>query len=153
MDVRRSAIMGAGCALMVALAYEVAVAAEDSVPVATVVSPAVITATPAPAADQGVASQSPRVIISVTGFRPPHEGAVQAVVKIRRDGTEQEIGRFGIFPNAEFTAADPSKAQRFGVPLPKELARGGPVKLNVYLVPFKGEGSGARLEIGGAEIR
>jgi hypothetical protein len=145
--------MGAGCALMVALAYEGAVAAEDSVPVATVVNPAVITATPAPAADQGVASQSARVIISVTGFRPPREGAVQAVVKIRRDGTEQEIGRFGIFPNAEFTAADPSKAQRFGLPLPKELAAGGAIKLNVYLVPFKGEGSGALLKIGGAEIR
>ncbi|MGH6936207.1 MAG: hypothetical protein ACRED2_08500 [Methylocella sp.] len=150
---RRSAIMGAGCALLVALAYEGAVAAEDSVPVATVVNPAVITATPAPAADQGVASQSPRVIISVTGFRPPREGAVQAVVQIRRDGTAQEIGRFGIFPNAEFTAADPSKAQRFGLPLPKELAGGGAIKLNVYLVPFKGEGSGALLEIGGAEIR
>ncbi len=111
-----------------------------------------ITATPAPIADQGVAS--PRVIISVMAFRPPHDGAVQAVVKVQRDGrTEQEIGRFGIFPNAEFKAADPSKAQRFGLPLPKELASGGPVKLNVYLVPFKGEGSGALLEIGGAEIR
>jgi hypothetical protein len=65
---RRLAIMGAGCALMVALACEGAVAAEGSVPVATVATPAVITATPALAADQGVASQSPRVIISVTGF-------------------------------------------------------------------------------------
>jgi hypothetical protein len=150
---RRSAIMGAGCALMVGFASEGAVAAEDNVPVATVANPAVISAAPAPAAEQGVASQSPRVIISVTGFRPPHDGAVQAVVKIRKDGMEQEIGRFGIFPNAEFTAADPSKAQRFGLPLPKELASGGAVKLNVYLVPFKGEGSGALLEIGGAEIR
>jgi hypothetical protein len=109
----------------------------------------------APVADQGVASQPSRVIISVTAFRPPHDGAVQAVVKVQRDGgrTEQEIGRFGIFPNAEFKAADPSKAQHFGLPLPKELASGGAVKLNVYLVPFKGEGSGALLEIGGAEIR
>jgi hypothetical protein len=29
----------------------------------------------------------------------------------------------------------------------------GAVTLNVYLVPFKGDGSGALLEIGGAEIR
>lgn len=56
-------------------------------------------------------------------------------------------------PNAEFKAADRSKAQRFGLPLPKELASGGAVKLNVYLVPFKGAGSGALLEIGGTEIR
>jgi hypothetical protein len=51
---------------------------------------------------------------------------------------EQEIGRFGIFPASAFR---------------KELASGGPIKLNVYLVPSKGEGSGARLEISGAEIR
>jgi hypothetical protein len=146
--------MGAGCACMVALARQGAVAAEDSVPVATVAGPAVVTATGAPVANHGVASQSPRVIISVTAFRPPHDGAVQAVVKVQKDGgrTEQEIGRFGMFPNAEFKAADPSKAQRFGLSLPKELASGGAVKLNVYLVPFKGDGSGALLEIGGAEI-
>jgi hypothetical protein len=146
--------MGAGCILMVALMSQGSGAAQDA-PVATVASPAVVTATAAPVADQGVASQSPRVIISVTTFRPPREGAVQAVVKVQKDGdrTEQEIGRFGIFPNAEFKAADPSKAQRFGLPLPKELASGGAVKLNVYLVPFKGDGSGALLEIGGAEIR
>jgi hypothetical protein len=152
---RRSCLMGAGCALMVALLSQSSVAAQDTPPVATVASPATVTAAAAPAADQGLASQSPRVIISVTAFRPPRDGAVQAVVKVQRGGgrTEQEIGRFGIFPNAEFKAADPSKAQRFGLPLPKELASGGAVKLNVYLVPFKGDGSGALLEIGGAEIR
>jgi hypothetical protein len=139
---------------MVALMSQSSVAAQDSPPVATVAGPAVITATAAPVADQGVASQSPRVIISVTAFRPPHDGAVQAVVKVQNgDRTEREIGRFGIFPNAEFKAADPSKAQHFGLPLPKELASGGAVNLNVYLVPFKGNGSGALLEIGGAEIR
>ncbi|MGH6843609.1 MAG: hypothetical protein ACRECU_02570 [Methylocella sp.] len=131
------------------------VAAQDGPLVATVASPAVVTSTVAPVADQGVTSQASRVIISVTAFRPPHDGAVQAVVKVQRDDgkTEQEIGRFGMFPNAEFKAAAPSKAQRFGLPLPKELASGGPIKLHVYLVPFKGDGSGARLEIGGAEIR
>jgi hypothetical protein len=152
---RQSRLMGAACVCMVALMSQSSVAAQDSPPVATVAGPAVVTATAAPVADQGLASQSPRVIISVTAFRPPRDGAVQAVVKVQKDGdrTEQEIGRFGIFPNAEFKAADPSKAQRFGLPLPKELARGGAVKLNVYLVPLKGEGSGALLEIGGAEIR
>ena len=152
---RRSAIVGAACACVVALMSQSFVAAQDSPPVATVAVPAVVTATGAPATDQGVVSQPPRVIISVTAFRPPHDGAVQAVVKIQKDGDrkEQEIGRFGIFPNAEFKAADPSKAQRFGLPLPEELASGGTVKLNVYLVPFKGDGGGAMLEIGGAEIR
>jgi hypothetical protein len=152
---RRSRLMGAGCALMVALMSQSSVAAQGSPSVATVAGPAAVTAMAGPAASQGVASQSPRVIISVTAFRPPHDGAVQAVVKVQKDGdrTEQEIGRFGIFPNAEFNAADPSKAHRFGLLLPKELASSGAVKLKVYLVPFKGEGSGALLEIGGAEIR
>jgi hypothetical protein len=152
---RRSRLMGAACACMVALMAQSSVAAQDSPPVATVAGPAVVTAMAAPVADQGVASQSPRVIISVTAFRPPREGAVQAVVKVQKEGnrTEQEIGRFGIFPNAEFKAADPSKAQRFGLPLPQELASGGAVKFNVYLAPLKGEGSGALMEIGGAEIR
>jgi len=54
-----------------------------------------------------------------------------------------------MFPNAEFKAADPSKAQRFGLPLPKELVS----QIEWYLVPFKGDGSGALLQIGGAEIR
>ncbi len=140
---RRSAKMGAACGCMVALMSQSFVAGQDR-PLPR-----------GPVADQGAASQSPHVIISVTASRPTHDGAVQAVVKVQKDGdrTEQEIGRFGIFPNAEFKAADPSKAQRFGLPLPKELASGGAVKLNVYLVPFKGEGSGALLEIGGAEIR
>ena len=150
---RRSCLMGAACAGVVALMPQSFVAAQDSPGVATVAGPAAVIATAASGADQGVASQSPRVIIRVTAFRPPHDGAVQAVVKVQKDGEELEIGRFGIFPNAEFKAADPSKAQRFGLPLPKELASGGAVKLNVYLVPFKGDGNGALLEIGGAEIR
>jgi|GEM_PF-1920318 len=153
---RRLRLMGTAGALVVAVMSQSSIAGQDRPLVATVTNPTVVTATAAPVADQGVASQSPtRVIISVTAFRPPHDGAVQAVVKVQKDGdrTEQEIGRFGMFPNAEFKAADPSKAQRFGLPLPKELAGGEAVKLNVYLVPFKGDGGGAMLEIGGAEIR
>ncbi len=126
--------------------------AQNSPLVATAASPAVVTATAAP--EQSIVSQTPRVIVRVTGFRPPHDGGVQAIVKLQKeDGqTEQEIGRFGIFPNAEFSA-DPSGAHRFGLPLPKELAGTKTLKLHVYLVPFKGSGEGAVLELGGAEIR
>ena len=46
----------------------------------------------------------------------------------------------------------PSTLSRWSLQLPKELASGGPVKLNVYLLPTRGEGKGARLEVGGAEI-
>ncbi len=120
---------------------------------ATAGSPAVVTATAAP--QEGFTSQSPRVIVSVTGFEPPREGAVEVVVKAQAEGSqnEQEIGRFAVFPETAFKAPDPSKAKRFGLPLPKELAASKAVTLRVYLVPFRGSGEGARLELGGAEIR
>jgi hypothetical protein len=47
---------------------------------------------------------------------------------------------------------DPSKAKRFGLPLPKELAASKTVTLRVYLGPFRGSGE-ALLELGAAEIR
>jgi hypothetical protein len=145
------AVVAIGVAWVFAVVWDSPLA-QNSPPVATVLNPAVVTATGSP--DQGIVSQSPQVIISVIGFRPPHEGAVQAIVKVQKeDGQpEQEIGRFGIFPNAEFRA-DPSKAHRFGLPLPKDLAGNKNLKLHVYLVPFKGNGEGAVLELGGAEIR
>jgi hypothetical protein len=142
------------CAFGIFLVYVgLAVAGGDQV-VVTVDKPGGVTATAAPAPERRAADQSPRVIISVTGFQPPQDGAVQAVVKAQREdtGVEQEIGRFGIFPHAAFKV-EPSKAQRFALPLPKELASGAPVQLKVYLVPFQGEGKGAWLEVGGAEIR
>jgi hypothetical protein len=135
-----------------AIFWDMALAQNDR-PSATVDSPAVVTATAGPA--DGFTSQSPRVIVSVTGFEPPREGGVEVVVKAQAEGSqkEQEIGRFGVFPEATFKAPDPSKAKRFGLPLPKELAASKAVTLRVYLVPFKGSGEGALLELGGAEIR
>jgi hypothetical protein len=145
----RSWIAGAYCVLALALAGA-AVAAEGDQMLATVGMPAVVTAMLVAPERAG---EPRRVIVSVTAFRPPQDGHVMAVVKAESNGTEQEIGRFGIFPEAEFSAAESSKTQRFGLRLPKELASAGPVKLNIYLVPSIGEGAGARLEVGGAEIR
>jgi hypothetical protein len=109
----------------------------------------------APAAEQGVANQSPQGIVSVTGFRPPHEGAVHAIVKLQGEGgqTEQRSAGSAFTRTPNFKAADPSKAQRVGLPLPNELAGSEALKLHVYLVPFKGDGNGAVFELGGAEIR
>jgi hypothetical protein len=136
-------------------AFVGSVAAKGGSVLATVDRPAVVMASPA-AAERGAIERNvgePRVIVTVTGFQPAHTGAVQAVVKALLDGTEQEIGRFGIVPHAAFKAAEPSQAQSFSLPLPKGLATGGSVRLNVYLVPSTGDGKGARLEVGGAEIQ
>ena len=150
-------IMGVGCALALAAPVGGAAAESEQQLLATLDKPAVVTVEPGPVRGPG---QSPRVEIIVTGFQPPlnEKEAVQAVVKAKQEGSETEpvIGRFSIFPNTQFKAADPSKGRRFGnFPLPKELAGGGPVKLTVQLVPFenRGPGTGATLQLGGAEIR
>jgi hypothetical protein len=151
----KRAAVGLGIALILAAGagmWDLALAQNERLS-ATVENPAVVTAKAAPA--EGFTGQSPRVIVSVTGFEPPREGGVEVVVKAQAEGSqkEQEIGRFAVFPEATFKAPDPSKAKRFGLPLPQELAASKAVTLRVYLVPFRGSGEGARLELGGAEIR
>src|SRR5215211_6596467 len=148
MNDRRNWMTGVRCALAL-LAPVGVIAAEGDQMLATVEKPAVLTATSA----RSIAEQS-RVIIDVTGFKPAQEGSVQAVVKAQKqDGTEQEIGRFGLFPQTEFKS-DAAGAQRYSVSLPKNLASSDPVKFKVELVPSaRGKGEGAQLELGGAEIR
>jgi hypothetical protein len=144
-------LASAGCVLVL-LAAVGAGAAEGDQLRATIDRSATVTA---PGRDKNAVAtaSSPRVIVHVTGFQPATDGAVQAVVKAQKpDGTEQEIGRFGIFPQAGFKS-DPAGAQRFSFPLPKDLAGGEPVQLKVDLVPARGKGEGAALDIGKAEIR
>jgi hypothetical protein len=150
---RRSSAAGVLGALAIMLACIAVVSAEGNQLIATVERPAVVTAAAAPGPEDSLRDQ--RVVVSVTAFTPSRDGTVQGVVKVQKSegGAEQEIGRFGMFPNAEFRAADPSQAQRFSFPLPKELARGGPVKVTVQVMPLRGEGKDARLEVGGAEIK
>jgi len=95
------------------------------------------------------------VVLDVTAYTPSRNGVVQGVVTVQKnaDNKEQEIGRFGIFPNTEFSAADPSKVRRYSFPLPMDVLQDGPVKLTVYVVPLRGEGKGARLELSGVEIK
>jgi hypothetical protein len=148
---RRLWMMGVACVLALPAPVGV-VAAESDQLLATLDKPAVVTVRSGPERSAGAPA---RVEIIVTGFQPPQAGAVQAVVEAQRVGseTEREIGRFGIFPNTQFKVADPARGQRFGFLLPKELAVGGLVKLTVQLVPLRGEGKGATLQLGGAEIR
>ena len=130
MDVRRILIIGVGSA-----------PAEGDLLIATVGKPAIVTAAPAKP-QEGLAADKapPRVVVHVTGYQPAQKGSVRGVVKVQKaDGTEQEIGTFGVFPDAAFKA-ETSRARAFGFPLPKELAE-------------RGTGEGAQLEIGHAEIQ
>src|ERR1700730_4039628 len=124
---------------------------------ATVNGPATVTASRAPSAgdDATKLPQRARVIISVTNYRPTDDGTPVAVVVKGRtgNGEEREVGRFGITPDSEFDAAEPSAALRFNLALPRELATKEPVKFTVHLVPTKGQGKGASLRVGDVEIR
>jgi hypothetical protein len=109
-----------------------------------------------------------RLIISVTNYHPTVDGSpVEVVVKGRGgDGVEREVGRFGITPDQEYSAAEPSDALRFSLPLPSELTADEPVTFSVQLVPVsRGKSDqaaresgnerdkGASLRLGKAEIR
>ncbi len=152
MSVRRLWIPGAVCGLAI-VALAAALRAEDDKLIATVGKPALLIATKAASA-MNSASSAPRVVVEVTGYQPATEGAVRGVVKVQKaDGTDQEIGTFGVFPNTAFKA-ESSRARSFSFELPKELAT-GTVQLKVELVPDKaqGTGAGAQLEVGKAEVR
>jgi hypothetical protein len=93
--------------------------------------------------------------LTVLGFKPPETGSVQAVVSLEAKGEKKEIGRFALFPNEYFKAANPNDAQRFVFRLqPGELGKyaDAPVTIKVDLVPYGGVGKGARLDIGDAKI-
>jgi hypothetical protein len=143
--------MGTLAAMSIVLASLGPVASEENRLIATIDRPAVFMAPVI--SDARPADQPARLVLSVVAYKPPRDGTVQAAVKVQKNDGESEIGRFGIFPDTEFRAAEPSRAQRFGFPLPKELANDGAVKLEVHLLPVRGDGKDARLEIGRAEIR
>jgi hypothetical protein len=130
-------------------------AAEDDRLLATTEVPALVTASRSVGTEAVEPRRAPRVIVGVTSFQPARDGApIQIVVKARdKSGAEREIGRFGIVPNTAFKAPDPSGARRFGLPLPPGFSGDEPLKLNIYVEAANGAGTGARVEIGGAEIR
>jgi len=150
---RRSSAAGARGALAISFVCTAFACAEGSQVIATVERPALVTAAAtSPGSESRPGEQ--RVVVSVLGYKPPRDGTVQGVVTVqKKQGQEQEIGRFGLFPNAEFRASDPSQAQQFSFPLPWDLTRGGSVEIKVEVVPTRGDGKDARLEIGGAQIK
>ena len=129
-------------------------AAEGDRLLATPEVPALVTASRSVAAEAAEPPRPPRVVVAVTSYQPARDGAaVRIVVKARdKEGLEHEIGRFGINPNTAFKA-DPGRAQRFGLPLPPGFSGNDPLRLNIYLQAARGSGTGAQVEISGAELR
>jgi hypothetical protein len=123
---------------------------------ATVGAPASMTLGRGPLTDAArpLPSRGAGVIVTVSGYQPPAEGAVQIVVKakVMETGDEREIGRFGVMPRTAFSSGQPDKTQRFRLSLPPDLPLEKIEKLKVYLVPSTGDGAGARVEIGNATV-
>jgi hypothetical protein len=93
------------------------------------------------------------VIVTVTGFQPSPAGPVQAIVEAKCGTSLVEIGRFGILPQTSFSASEPSKAQRFSFAIASDSTCQRPESVIIRLVPSHGDGRGATLEIGRAELR
>ena len=91
-----------------------------------------------------------QLVITVVGYRPSAEGPVQVVVDALCGSQVMEIGRLGILSPRPFTPADPDRAQRFGLPLG---ACAAPSSVTVRVVPTRGNGAGAAVELSGAELR
>ena len=128
-------------AVLVAMLGCLSAAAEDNQLIATVEHPATVTVTVAQGPDSIEADQY--VVVDVIAYTPPRDGAaIQGVVTVQKytDNTEQEIGRFGIFPNTEFSAADPSKVRRYSFPLPRDVLQDGPVKADDLCRPLARRG-------------
>lgn len=124
---------------------------------ATVDKPAVITATRRASASAAPVGR-PEVIVGISRYHPSADGSpVEVVVDGRVEGgQDREIGRFGVTPDREFVADDPSDAQRFRFALPPDLAAsvgaGKALTFIVRLVAVRGSGKGASLRVGEVEL-
>ena len=136
---RRSRATGIA-AVVVAMLGGLGAAVEGNQLIATVERPATVTVSVAQGPDSIEAGQY--VVVDVTAYTPPRDGVVQGVVTVQKntDGTEQEIGRFGIFPNTEFSAADPSKVRRYSFPLPRDVLQRRPCEADGPRRPAAGRG-------------
>ncbi len=125
----------------------------------------VLVATPGSPAEMGLESvrtaalRSPSaLVLRLTAYQPPRVGTVAVVARLKnpRTGQTREIGRFGIFPDAPFTATTANDAQRFGLTLGAvdlEWLGRADTRVTVSIEPSGGTGAGARLVVGGLEFK
>ena len=129
--------MVALAAVALAVAEGKQVSAQSGNLVATPAKPARIVV-PAPS----LVSSGVFLDVGVRAYAPPRGGAVQAVVTVSAGAhdTEQEIGRFTVFPNEPFSADDVRQERIFRLDATAALAAlkssGGPLEVKVRLAPL-----------------
>ncbi|WP_439360162.1 hypothetical protein ACNJYC_07950 [Bradyrhizobium sp. DASA03007] len=143
------------CTLVLSFWCSTSHAQENDPLLATVDKPAVITATRR--ASTATIGRS-EVIVGISRYHPSADGSpIEVVVDGRVEGgPDREIGRFGVTPDREFVADDPSDAQRFRFALPPDFAAragaGKALTFIVRLVAVRGSGKGASLRVGDVEL-
>ena len=95
-------------------------------------------------------SAHPQLVVAITAFTPPRQGASSLVVSVRtRDGRAIRLGEASIYPHQAFSGPL-GQAQRFGFAIPRRLLGEGP-SVTVALIG-DGNAAGARAVVGEARI-
>ena len=116
--------------------------------VATVASPATVPLLLS--SDRTATTASDRFVdVAVQRFRPSPAGPVQIVVTAVTAGIHTEIGRFGIYPERAFAQ---SGAQHFRLAVPGGLRLTASTRLSVRIVPSRGDGSQALVELSAGRL-
>lgn len=106
-----------------------------------------------PPGTAAVASTTRYVDITVDNFRPSPAGPVQIVVDAVTGPERTEIGRFAIYPERTFITNDRAEPQHFGLAVPAGLRLDESTRLIVRIVPSRGDGTGAAVEVESAKFR
>lgn len=114
-------------------------------------APARVALDPMPRAAATAAEEAPRLVVSVDGYQPSSSGPVQFVVTIDCAGKKEEVGRFGIFPDAAFEAGGKVAAQQFGFDMPEAACKERSEAV-ISVEPSIGTGEGAVLTLGRVAI-
>lgn len=94
-------------------------------------------------------SANPQLVVAITGFTPPRQGAASLVVSLRTaDGRLRRLGEVSIFPLRAFSAPL-AQAQRFGFAIPRRAVG---QRASVIVALSDGQAGGASAVVGEARI-
>jgi hypothetical protein len=100
------------------------------------------------AADAVAEGRAPRLVVTVSGYRPGAD-PVDFVVSLLCGEGEKVLGRFAIMPRMSFSAAEPARAQHFGLSAPNTPECRAAHAATVRLEPAAGQGRDASITISG----
>lgn len=150
MRYRRSVLIAICAAAFSVLRLVSPVHANEDGMQATVDKPAIIAISGA--SERAWVDGGARIVVTINAYEPSKTGPVATVVSVRCGDDVREIGRFGIFPDKAFSVSGGAKPQRFGFPLPNDLACRKPQTVIIHLEPQTGNGAGSSIAVGSANI-